>query len=108
MSDLGSRLRQLRQARDLTLREVAAKIGLHFTTLSKAENGYERLGEATLRELAYVYDTDVDELLALAGKVPPELLERAAADLEFALLLRALPRLSPDVLKDVYNAAGIV
>jgi transcriptional regulator with XRE-family HTH domain len=108
VSDLGSRLRQLRQARDLTLREVAAKIDLHFTTLSKAENGHERLGEATLRELAYIYDTDLDELLALAGKVPPELLQRAGEDWDFAMLLRALPWLPQHTLEEVYRVAGVV
>jgi len=108
VNELGPRLRQLRQARDLTLRQTADRIGLHFTTLSKAENGHERLGEATLRELAHVYGADVDELLALAGKVPPELLERAAKDLDFALLLRTLPRLPQHTLEDVYRVAGVV
>ena len=35
----GERVRELRKAKDLTLREVAAKVERNFTYLSKIENG---------------------------------------------------------------------
>lgn len=101
------RLRHLRQAKDLTLREVAGKVGIHFTTLSKIENGHERPGEGLLVELGLIYEADLEELLALAGKVPPELLERATKDWDFAMLLRALPWLPQHTLEEVYRVAGV-
>lgn len=36
---LGERDRELRKAKNLTLRQVAAKVDINFTYLSKIENG---------------------------------------------------------------------
>jgi transcriptional regulator with XRE-family HTH domain len=108
MSMLGMRLRQLREGCHMTLRQVAWKVGIHYTTLSKIENGHERPGEGLLVELALVYDTSSDELLALAGKLPPELSQRAAEDWDFAMLLRMLPQLPQHQLEEVYRVAGVV
>ena len=70
----GERVRQLRQARKLTLRGLAARIGVGFTYLSKVEN--EKLDFADypstplIRKLARALDADEDELLLLAQKIP--------------------------------------
>jgi transcriptional regulator with XRE-family HTH domain len=104
---LGPRLRELRHARGLTIRAVAEQVGVHFTTISKFEHGHEQPGEWTIRALAAVLIADAEGLLALAGKVPAELAQRAADDPQFALLLRRLPALPAETLKRLYEIAGI-
>jgi transcriptional regulator with XRE-family HTH domain len=104
----GKRIQQLRRDRKLTQRAVAEKLHIDFTYLSKLENGRgESPGEETVRGLAKLYDVDVEELLALAGRIPAELRERAQEDPEFATLLRTLPNLSDQQLKRVYQSAGV-
>lgn len=71
----GERIRQLRRERGLTQRQLAVKVGVDFTYLSKIENN--RLSYTpslrTIRELAACLQADELELLELAKKVPPSL-----------------------------------
>ena len=104
----GSRIQQLRRDHGMTQRQVAAELGIDFTYLSKLENDRgEPPGEETVRGLAKLFSVDAEELLAKAGKVPTELRERAQGDVQFATLLRTLPKLSPDELQRVYRSAGM-
>jgi transcriptional regulator with XRE-family HTH domain len=104
----GKRIQKLRRQQGLTQRAVAGQLGIDFTYLSKLENDRgEPPGEHTIRGLAELLGADAEELLALAGKVPAELRQRAAQDHEFAMLLRKLPTLPEDTLKRVYKQAGI-
>lgn len=67
----GTRIRQLRKAHDLTLRELAEQVGIDFTYLSKVENDRaDPPSEATIRRLAGVLGADAEELILLAGKLP--------------------------------------
>ncbi|WP_437191340.1 helix-turn-helix domain-containing protein [Planctomicrobium sp. SH527] len=70
----GKRIRQLRQAKQFTLRDLAAKVGVGFTYLSKIENHKLETGhspsEGLIHKLAVELDADEEELLLLAEKVP--------------------------------------
>lgn len=74
------RVRELRKGKNLTLRELASKVDINFTYLSKIENGKldfsEYPSEKLIRKLAAVLDGDVDELLLLAEKIPDEIRKR--------------------------------
>ncbi len=76
----GQRVRQLRQAQKLTLRGLAARIGVGFTYLSKVEN--EKLDFAAypsdelILKLAKALKVDADELLLMAQKIPPQIHKR--------------------------------
>lgn len=59
---LGDRLRSLRQAHDLTLRQLAARAGVSAGMLSQLENGAAEPSLATLRKLAQVFDTSIATL----------------------------------------------
>lgn len=98
----GERVRELRKAKDLTLRDVAAKVGINFTYLSKIENSKldfsDYPSEKLIRKLAKALCCDTDELLLLAEKVPDRIrkrvLERPDAFAKFAGLDdKALDRL---------------
>lgn len=76
----GERLRELRQAKNLSQRDLAAKVGVNFTYISKIEN--EKLdfaqfpGEELIRKLATALEADEDELLLLAEKIPEQIKKR--------------------------------
>jgi len=77
----GSRIRQLRKEHDLTLRELAAQVGINFTYLSKIENQKgDPPSEEAIRRLAKALNADAEELILLAKKLPADferdLLER--------------------------------
>ena len=63
-----------------TLRDLAPKVGVGFTYISKVENGRLDFGdypsETLIRKLAEALEADVDELLLLAKKVPDQIRKR--------------------------------
>ena len=74
MSTIGQRIREIRKSRNLTQRELAERVGINFTYLSRVEN--DRLDdeqtprEETLQRIANALRTDPDELLLLAKRIP--------------------------------------
>ena len=76
----GERLRELRKAKNLSQRALAEKVDINFTYLSKVES--EKLdfaqypSEELIRKLAKALEADVDELLLLAKKIPPQIRRR--------------------------------
>lgn len=78
----GQRLRELRKAKGMTQRELADKVGINFTYLSKLETGVmPRPGEKIILALAKVLDADLDELFGLARKIPSDIIEQLNAEM---------------------------
>ena len=70
-SEFGKRLRELRKRASLTQRELADKVGINFTYLSKIESGaMPPPSKRILFRLADALNIDREELLILAGKIP--------------------------------------
>lgn len=90
----GERVRQLRNAKGLSLRQLAPKVGVGFTYLSRVETGKMTYGDypsdALIHRLAEELDGDEDELLLLAERIPEKIrrrvLERPDAFRQFARL----------------------
>ena len=76
----GERIRQLRTQRKLTQRDLATKIGVSDTYISKVENENLHFGdypsEKFIHKLADVLEADEEELLLLADKVPEVIRKR--------------------------------
>src|SRR5690606_17870800 len=76
----GEKLRELRKAKNLSQRDLAARVGINFTYISKIEN--EKLdfaqfpSEELIRKMAAELDADEEELLLLAQKVPDRIRKR--------------------------------
>ena len=105
-SGFGSKLRDLRQNKGMTLRALAEAAGVDFTYLSKIENDrVEYLpGAETIRDLAQALEVDAMELLQLADKVPPELAKIAGNERARRFFQRAQEIASPkdwDALLDL-------
>ncbi len=97
---LGRYLRKCREAKQqqegnqFSLRQVAQRIGIEPSYLSKIERGLEaRLSEATTRALALALGEDPDVLLAMAGKVSQDLQE----------IIRKRPQLFAQLIREMKN-----
>ena len=83
MATIGQRIRDIRKSRNLTQRELADRVGINFTYLSRIEN--DRLDadqtprEDTLQKISHALDADADELLLLARRIPDSFRSRILA-----------------------------
>jgi transcriptional regulator with XRE-family HTH domain len=76
----GEKVRELRKAKNLSQRDLAEKVGVNFTYISKIENEKLDFGdypsEDLIEKLAKALKGDLDELLILAKKVPERIRQR--------------------------------
>ena len=76
----GNRLRGMRTAKGLSQRALGERVGVSFTYISKVENGKLDFGdypsEDLIRRLAAALDTDEEELLLMAEKIPEAIRRR--------------------------------
>ncbi len=92
---LGDLLREERQKRNLTLRRVEEKTGIHNAHLSQIEKGaIARPAPNILFTLASLYDLHYEQLLQLAGHLEPDD-GKARGSLQGAAL-HALEELTPE------------
>jgi transcriptional regulator with XRE-family HTH domain len=88
--NFGALVRQEREAKEIGLREMAKKIGISPTYLSKIERGdFDPPAEDKVRKIAEIIGRDPDELLALAGRVASDLTD----------IIRQRPRELADFLR---------
>jgi transcriptional regulator with XRE-family HTH domain len=88
----GERVRALRLEKDWRLRDLAERVGVGHTHLSRVENEHLNYGvyptDDLIHRLAIALDADEDELLVLAKRVPEcvkrRVIERPDAFLAFA------------------------
>lgn len=86
----GALVRQEREAREIGLREMAKKIGVSPTYVSKIERDeFPPPAEDKVRKIAEIIGRDPDELLALAGRVASDLTD----------IIRQRPREMADFLR---------
>ena len=98
----GDKIRELRKAKNLSQRDLAAKVKVNFTYISKIEN--ERLdfgdypSDDLIRKLAKALGADADELLILAKKVPESIRKRV---IQRPDVFRKLAKLDDDALDKI-------
>jgi PAS domain S-box-containing protein len=103
----GQRVRELRQARGLTQRDLAKKAGISYAYVSKLETGSMSPPRHkvihTLAKILGATDRETDELFGLAGKIPHDLLGKV--DAETIRTLRSLGN-APDGSRRVSARSG--
>ena len=84
--------KQTREGKAFSLRQLAGRIGIEPSYLSKIERGLEpRPSEETTRALALELGEDADVLLAMAGKVSQDLQD----------IIRKRPQLFAHLIREV-------
>ncbi len=93
----GAFIRRERGVKEIGLREMAKKIGVSPTYLSKVERDeFPPPAEDKVRKIAGVLGLDADELLALAGRVASDLTD----------IIRERPREMADFLRAAKGLTG--
>ena len=70
MNKFGTRIRQLRKEKNLTLRSLAERSGLSYSFIASLEKGRYNPSRESIYALSNPLDADVKELLKLAGFLP--------------------------------------
>lgn len=75
MATGGEIIRELRMERALSVRALAEMANVNYVFLSRLERGLETPSEDLIRRLAKCvgYNGDINELIAMFGKVPREI-----------------------------------
>lgn len=80
MTNFGQRVRELRHAKGWSLRDLAERVDVGFTYLSRVENERLNFGDypsdALIHRLADALGADEEELLILAKRVPEPVRQR--------------------------------
>jgi transcriptional regulator with XRE-family HTH domain len=88
---LGQRIRELREAKDFSLRELAKKVDVSAAFLSDVELGRRYPSSDVLVKMAKILEVPVDALKALDARPPLEDLKRiAASDPTYGFALRKI------------------
>ena len=72
---LGEKLRSLRWEKGVSIKKLAPLVEVDHTYLSKLENDHLTPSPQVIDRLASYYEYDRDELLLLANRIPPDILE---------------------------------
>ncbi|MBR6712175.1 MAG: helix-turn-helix transcriptional regulator [Selenomonadaceae bacterium] len=96
METFGQKIKRLRKAKKMTQSELAESVGVDFTYISKIENGksLRTPAESTIRKLAMFLETNAEELILLAKKVPQNFQETIVDDKLAVDFLRIFPKLN--------------
>ena len=103
MSDFGKTLKNLRKEHKITQRDLADRVNVDFTYISKMENNKleNSPSEGTIKKIAKELSYDADELIFLAKKVPEKIRITIADDDLAVEFLRKVNNLSPDQRKQI-------
>jgi transcriptional regulator with XRE-family HTH domain len=92
-SELGKFIRRKRTELDIGLRELARRIekSAPFLTQLETDNDPPPASEETLRSIARELDVSVDELFALAQKLPQDLAPETALEVAMYRKVKGMP-----------------
>lgn len=107
MKTLGDRIRELREERDLTLRDVAAELDVSASFISDIELGRRDPSDERIRQLARILGTTQDELDQFSPRLPIREMRRSAREVPrygYALRKMVGSRVNPaEILEYVEN-----
>jgi transcriptional regulator with XRE-family HTH domain len=99
VKSFGERIRELREASDLSLRELARKVGMFLRHLSDVEFGRRFPSDKTLATLAAALGTTAEDLQQYDSRPPIEEIKRqASANPALGFAFRRMAELPPDEL----------
>ena len=96
-SKLGERIKQLREEHKVGVRELGRLVDVSAMHISNIEKGKSSASAEIIQTIAKVLKTDVDELLALADQIAPDVADVIHNNTQaIPSFLRAAKDLSPE------------
>ncbi|MCI0530474.1 MAG: helix-turn-helix domain-containing protein [candidate division Zixibacteria bacterium] len=89
----GRRLRELRQGKSLTIKQLAHELKISYMHLSNIEVGYKKPSMEVVHDVAEFFGVDKEELKILAAQIPDDISE----------ILQKHPKDAPQYLRDRYS-----
>ena len=71
----GKKVRELREAKNYSIKKLATALGVNYTYVSKIENNKSIPSSELIEKLAMVFNVDINELKLQAGKIPDDVLD---------------------------------
>lgn len=106
----GDRVRQLRTDREIRQADLADRMNVSVSYISKVENGKLHFGdypsEKFIHKLAHELKADEDELLLLADKVPASIRRKIRQRPDLFLQIAKMDKRALDRLESTLNASG--
>lgn len=107
MSQFGELLRNLRKQRKVTQRQLAERVGIDFTYISKIESGtMDPPAEDKIIRIAEVLQVQSEELILVANKVPKSFQRLITENKDIPVFLRKASELSPAQWKKIKQIIG--
>lgn len=109
--EIGRRLRQARIAKGLTLKDMAASVGLSHQAIQKYENGESRLSLSTLAQLRQHIGIEPADLLPAIradGTAVADPLANMAQSITGLRLANLFGRMRPDQQQSLLNVAKAI
>ena len=110
-SKLGNKIKELRDSRQIGVRELGRLVDVSAMHISNIEKGKSSASAEIIQKIAAALSADADELLALADQVAPDVANVINANAQAVpSFLRAAKDLSPDqwekLMKQVEKMKG--
>ncbi|WP_028552736.1 helix-turn-helix domain-containing protein [Paenibacillus sp. UNC451MF] len=107
MSEFGERLRQLRKQNKITQRQLAERVGIDFTYISKIESGtMDPPAEDKIIKMAQILHVESEELILSAKKVPTSFQKVITENKDVPVFLRKASELSPEQWRKIKGIIG--
>jgi transcriptional regulator with XRE-family HTH domain len=110
MKNLGEKIRELREAKDMSLREFARQLGdLSAAFVSDVELGRRFPSNKVLAKMATILDVKADELMKFDTRPPVDELKRlAASNPTYGVLLRTIAEknIDPQAVTNFINKSA--
>jgi transcriptional regulator with XRE-family HTH domain len=69
-AQLGAAIRHVRRSRELSIEDLAAAAGIHWTSVSRIENGRQNPTWDAVAELANALHVEIGDLARIAAELP--------------------------------------
>lgn len=73
--DFSRLLKHLRTKNGVSIKKLAAEVGLNYTYISKLENAKARPSPEVIDRFSHYFNYSTDELMIAAGKIPKDIEE---------------------------------
>jgi transcriptional regulator with XRE-family HTH domain len=97
-------IKRLREKHDISIRDLATKVNISYVTLSRLENGIQKLYDEHLIALADYFKVSIDYLLGRDFDDPNKTIIKTR-EFEFSDVLNKLSSYSD---KQLYKLAGVI
>ena len=71
----GKLLKSLRNEKRVSIKQLAAEVGLNYTYISKLENAKVKPSPEVINRFSHYFNYNKDELMIAAGKIPKDIEE---------------------------------